>query len=48
MANILHQNFYEGWLSAEYIARNINGVKRLLTKLDAFMDAGGNGAGGAI
>ena len=48
MANTLHQNFYEGWLSAEYIARNINGVKRLLTKLDAFMDAGGNGAGGAI
>ena len=46
MANTLHQNFYEGWLSAEYIARNINGVKRLLIKLDAFMAAHGNGAGG--
>ena len=44
-ANALHKNFYEGWLSDERIARNIERVKRLLTKLDAFMDAGGNGAG---
>ena len=42
----LHQNIYEGWLSDEYIAYNIECVKRLLTKLDAFMDAGDNGAGG--
>ena len=48
-ANALHQNIYEGWLSDEHIAQNIERVKRLLTKLDAFMDAdGGNGAGGAI
>ena len=45
-ANALHKNFYEGWLSDERIARNIERVKRLLTKLDAFMDAGGNGASG--
>ena len=45
-ANGLHQNIYEGWLSDEYIAYNIECVKRLLTMLDAFMDAGDNGAGG--
>ena len=45
MANSLHQNFYEGWLDAEYIAGGIEDVKRLLTKLDAFMADGGNGAG---
>ena len=45
-ANGLHQNIYEGWLSDEYIAYNIECVKRLLTKLDAFMDADANGAGG--
>ena len=45
-ANALRQNTYEGWLSEEHIAQNIERVKRLLTKLDAFMDAGGNGAGG--
>ena len=44
-ADGLHQNIYEGWLSDEYIAYNIECVKRLLAKLDAFMDAGGNGAG---
>ena len=44
-ANALHKNFYEGWLSDEHIVRNINGVKRLLTKLDAFMDADANGSG---
>ena len=45
-ANALHQNFYEGWFDAEYIAGSIQEVKRLLIKLDAFMDAHGNGAGG--
>ena len=45
-ANALHQNFYEGWFDAEYIAGSIQDVKRLLTKLDAFMDAHDNGAGG--
>ena len=44
-AIVLRQNCYEGWLDAEYIAGGIEDVKRLLTKLDAFMDAGGNGAG---
>jgi len=47
-ANALRQNIYEGWLSDEHIAQNIERVKRLLTKLDAFMDAHDNGAGGAI
>ena len=45
-ANALHQNFYEGWLRDEHIAQGIERVKRLLTKLDAFMDADNNGAGG--
>ena len=45
-ADSLHQNIYEGWLSDEYIAYNIECVKRLLTKLDAFMAAHDNGAGG--
>ena len=44
-ADALRQNIYEGWLSDEHIAQDIERVKRLLTKLDAFMDAGGNGAG---
>ena len=44
-ANALHKNFYEGWLGYEHIARSIERVKRLLTKLDAFMDADNNGAG---
>ena len=42
----LQQNIYEGWLSDEHIAYSIECVKRLLTKLDAFMDAHSNGAGG--
>ena len=46
VANALHQNFYEGWLDAEYIATSIEHVKRLLVKLDAFMDAHDNGTGG--
>ena len=45
-ADSLRQNIYEGWLSDEHIAYNIECVKRLLAKLDAFMDAGDNGAGG--
>ena len=45
-AIVLRQNCYEGWLDAEYIAGSIHDVKRLLTKLDAFMDADNNGAGG--
>ena len=45
-AIVLRQNCYEGWLDAEYIAGSIEDVKRLLTKLDAFMDAHDNGAGG--
>ena len=44
-ANDLHKNFYEGWFDEEYIAGGIDDVKRLLTKLDAFMDADTNGAG---
>ena len=46
-AIVLRQNCYERWLDAEYIAGCIEDVKRLLTKLDAFMDVvDGNGAGG--
>ena len=45
-ADALHQNIYEGWLSDEHIAHDIERVKRLLAKLDAFMDAVDNGAGG--
>ena len=44
-ANALHKNFYEGWFDEEYIAGGIEDVKRLLTKLDAFMDVDNNGAG---
>ena len=44
-ANALHKNFYEGWFDEEYIAGGIEDVKRLLTKLYAFMDADSNGAG---
>ena len=33
-ASSLHQNFYEGWLDAQYITRSIEYVKRLLDKLD--------------
>ena len=43
-ANALHQNFYEGWLGDAHIQRSINGVKRLLEKLDAFMRDYGAGA----
>ena len=45
-ANALHKNFYEGRMGYEHIARSMERVKRLLTKLDAFMDADNNGAGG--
>ena len=45
-ANALHKNFYEGWLGYEHIAQNIERVKRLLIKLDAFMDADNNSVGG--
>ena len=44
-ANAIHKNFYEGWLEDEHIERSMNSVKRLLTKLDAFMDDDSNGAG---
>ena len=47
-ALVLRQNFYEGWLDHDYIVDYMEDVKRLLAKLDAFMDAGANGAGGAI
>ena len=42
--NVMHKNFYEGWLDADYIADAIEGVKRLLTKLDAFARDEVNGA----
>ena len=47
-ASALRKNFYEGWLDYDYIVDCMEDVKRLLIKLDAFMDAFGNGAGGAI
>lgn len=34
VANSLHQNFYEGWFSDQFIASNIEDVKRLLDKLE--------------
>lgn len=45
-ANALHKNFYEGWLGDEHIKRSMNSVKRLLIKLDAFMDVDNNGSSG--
>ena len=45
-ANALHKNFYEGWLEDEHIERGMNSVKRLLIKLDAFMDVDNNGSSG--
>ncbi len=33
-ANSLHQNFYEGWLSDEYVSGNIDSVKKLLDILE--------------
>ena len=45
-AIVLRQNSYEGWLDDEYIASCIEYVKQLLAKLDAFMAAHDNGAGG--
>ena len=33
-ANSLHQNFYEGWLSDEYIYSNLDSVKKLLDILE--------------
>ena len=47
-ASAMRKNFYEGWLDYDYIVDCMEDVKRLLAKLDAFMDAFGNGAGGAI
>ena len=47
-ASGMHKNFYEGWLDHDYIVDCMEDVKRLLIKLDDFMDAGGNGAGGVI
>ena len=47
-ASGMHKNFYEGWLDYDYIVDCMEDVKRLLIKFDAFMDAGGNGAGGVI
>ena len=43
-ASGMRKNFYEGWLDYEYIVDSMEDVKRLLTKLDAFMDADTNGA----
>ena len=45
-ANALHKNFYEGWLEDDHIERSMNSVRRLLTKLDAFMDIDNNGSSG--
>ena len=43
-ASSLYQNSREGWLSEEYIADDIENVKRLLAKLDAFARDDNNGA----
>ncbi len=43
-ANGMHKNFYEGWMSEEYIEGGIEDVKLLLAKLDAFARDEVNGA----
>ena len=44
VTNSMHQNFYEGWLDAGYIADAMEDVKLLLAKLDAFARDEVNGA----
>ena len=34
VANALHQNFYEGWMTNEYISKSLERVERLLDTLD--------------
>lgn len=33
-AGMLHTNFYENWLSADYIIASVNEIKRLVEKLN--------------
>ena len=37
-ANALHQNFYENWGDAEYVAGGMADVRRLLGKLEPLLD----------
>ncbi len=38
MANALHQNFYENWGSADYVAGGLAEVRVLLDKLEPLLD----------
>ena len=37
-ANALHQNFYENWGSADYVARGLAHVRELLDQLEPLLD----------
>ena len=37
-ANALHQNFYENWGSADYVARGLADVRGLLDRLEPLVD----------
>ena len=37
-ANALHQNFYENWGSADYVAGGLADVRTLLNKLERLLD----------
>ena len=38
IANALHQNFYENWGSADYVAGGLADVRELLDKLEPLLD----------
>ena len=38
VANALHQNFYENWGSADYVARGLSDVRELLSRLEPLLD----------
>ena len=38
MANALHQNFYENWGNADYVASGLADVRELLDKLEALLE----------
>ena len=40
VANSLHQNFYEGWQTDDFVQRGIQRVRLLVDRLDAILDVG--------
>ncbi len=40
VANALHQNFYEGWISPEGVRRAVEDVKRFVGKMRELLDEG--------